>query len=90
MIDAPTTHSTGTVERETALGRRGGAAPMRVGTDQNDDMQAFLANCRAMTVVPHVAQNTDHRRSAINGQTTQHPSYAAKQIIRKRIEEVLG
>ena len=40
--------------------------------------------------VPHVAQNTKGRRSAIDGRTTRHPGYAVSQRIRKRIEEVFG
>ena len=40
--------------------------------------------------VPHVAQNTKGRRSAIDGRTTRHPGYAVSQRIRKRIEEAFG
>jgi hypothetical protein len=37
-----------------------------------------------------VAQNTNGRRSAIDGRTTRHPGYAISLRIRKRIEEAFG
>ena len=40
--------------------------------------------------VPHVAQNTTNRRSAIDGRTTRHPGYAVSQRVRKRIKECFG
>jgi Transposase DDE domain len=43
-----------------------------------------------MDVRPHVAQNTNGRRSAIDKRTTRHPGYAASQRARKRIEETFG
>jgi hypothetical protein len=43
-----------------------------------------------MMVTPHIAQNTSGRRSAIDGRTTQHGSYAVSQRTRKRIEEAFG
>ena len=43
-----------------------------------------------MNVRPHVAQNTNGRRSAIDGRTNRHPGYAMSQKIRKRIEEGFG
>ena len=45
---------------------------------------------RELGVTPHVAQNTNGRRSAIDGRTTRHPGYAVSQRVRKRIEEVFG
>ena len=42
-------------------------------------------------MTPHVAANeTAHRRSAIDGRTTRHASYDASQVVRKRIEEHFG
>ena len=43
-----------------------------------------------MNVRPHVAQNTNGRRSAIDGRTTRHAGYGISQKIRKRIEEAFG
>ncbi len=45
---------------------------------------------RALKVTPHVAQNTSHRSSAINGRTTRHPGFKASLRIRMRIEEAFG
>jgi Transposase DDE domain len=45
---------------------------------------------RRLGVTPHVAQNNNGRRSAIDGRTTRHPGYTASQRVRKRIEEVFG
>jgi hypothetical protein len=41
-------------------------------------------------VTPHVAQNTTHRRSAIDARTTRHAGFALSQRLRKRCEEVFG
>ncbi len=49
-----------------------------------------MALLRELNVTPHVAQNTAHRRSAIDARTTQHPGYAVSQQKRKRIEEIFG
>ncbi len=40
-----------------------------------------------MNVALPFARNTAKRRSALDGRTTRHPGYAARQRIRKRIEE---
>ena len=45
---------------------------------------------RRLGVTPHVAQNTNGRRSAIDGRTTRHAGYQASLRVRKRIEEVFG
>ena len=45
---------------------------------------------RDKAVIPHVAQNTSGRRSAIDERTTRHPGYAISQRIRKRVEEAFG
>ena len=37
-----------------------------------------------------MAQNTTHRRSAIDERTTRHPGYAISQRKRKRVEEIFG
>ena len=42
------------------------------------------------TTTPHVAQNNQHRKSAIDGRTTRHAGYAVSQQKRKRVEEIFG
>jgi hypothetical protein len=58
-----------------------------LGADKGYDARIFVNKLRAMNVRPHVAQNTNGRRSAIDGLTTRHAGYAISQRIRKRIEE---
>ena len=41
-------------------------------------------------MTPHVAQNEQGRRSAIDRRTTRHPGYRQSQRRRKRVEEVFG
>jgi len=50
----------------------------------------FVNELRSMNVTPHVAQNTNGRRSAIDGRTTRHGGYTVSQRIRKRIEEAFS
>ena len=38
--------------------------------------KGFVKACREIGVTPHVAQNTNGRRSAIDGRTTRHAGYA--------------
>ncbi|MFO0447582.1 MAG: transposase, partial [Pseudomonadota bacterium] len=61
-----------------------------LGGDKGFDTQDFVAELREINVTPHVAQNTNGRRSAIDGRTTRHPGYAISLRIRKRIEEAFG
>ena len=61
-----------------------------LGGDKGFDTQDFVAELREINVTPHVAQNTNGRRSAIDGRTTRHAGYAISLRIRKRIEEAFG
>ena len=93
IIDAETTHATGTAEREAAetmIGGVAGHSRVTLGADKAFDAAEHVAKLRQMKVTPHVAQNTTNRSSAIDGRTTRHPGYALSQRIRKRIEEAFG
>jgi len=63
---------------------------MTVGADKAYDTQEFVHSLRALKAVPHVAQNCNGRKSAIDGRTTRHPGYAVSQRLRKRVEEIFG
>lgn len=94
IIDAQVFQALGTAERDAALcmlEKLPGAAWVTVGGDKGFDTFGFVAECRNLRVVPHVAQN-DRRPggSAIDGRTTRHPGYAVSQKKRKRIEECFG
>ena len=92
IVDVRLTPPSGTAEREAALemiqdnARRGST----IGADKAYDQADFVAGCRAHGCVPHVAQNTTNRRSAIDARTTRHSGYGVSQQKRKKIEEPIG
>jgi hypothetical protein len=45
---------------------------------------------REKAVTPHVAQNTNGRRSAIDGRATRHSGYSVSQRFRNRVEKAFG
>jgi hypothetical protein len=72
-------------ENRTTSGR------ITVGADRAYDTRAFVANCRAIDAVPHVAQNVERNGgSAIDERTTRHDGYGISQRLRKRVEEIFG
>src|SRR5688572_1629450 len=95
LVDFRVAEANGFAEREVALSMldenklvRG---PATVGADKGYDTHDFIAECRAMNVVPHVAQLiNEYRGSAIDARTTRHPGYSISQRIRKRVEEIFG
>lgn len=92
IVDTRVTPADGYGERDAALlmlaDRRGGR--LTLAGDKGYDYPDFVAELRRMTVTPHVAQNTTHRRSAIDRRTTRHPGYGISQRLRKRVEEAFG
>src|SRR3954471_24891475 len=92
-LDAALTRATGTAEREAALAMVGDlpeGGRITLGGDKAYDTRDFVAEMRRLGVTPHVSQNTNGRRSAIDGRTTRHAGYAVSARVRKRIEEVFG
>ncbi len=59
-----------------------------LGADKGYDTAAFIAALRERGVTPHVSQNTNGRRSAIDGRTTRHIGYRMSQALRPMIERV--
>jgi transposase len=94
IVDAEVFVANGTAERDAALvmlEKLPGTQPVTVGGDKGFDTFGFVAECRNLQVVPHVAQNLGRRGgSAIDGRTTRHRGYAISQRKRKRIEECFG
>ena len=93
VVAAEMTHATGTAEREAAVTMvedLAGSHRITLGMDKAYDTVGFVAELRQLGVTPHVAQNIQGRRSAIDGRTTRHPGYALSLRARKRIEEVFG
>jgi transposase len=94
ILDVHVSQATGTAERDAALlmldRRRTVGKRATLGADKGYDTRAFVGALRARKVTPHVTQNTNGRRSAIDGRTTRHAGYAVSQRIRKRVEECFG
>src|SRR5437879_12313827 len=68
-----------------------GTQPVTVGGDKGFDTHGFVAECRNLRVMPHVAQNLERRGgSASDGRTTRHAGYALSQRKRKRVEQTCG
>ncbi|MGX9148365.1 IS5 family transposase [Mesorhizobium sp. 128a] len=94
LVDACLTLADGHAERVAALHMIEPCAdrPQAItfGADKAYDAEDFINELRSMKVTPHVAQNMNGRRSAIDRRTTRHGGYAVSQRIRKRIEEAFG
>jgi transposase len=94
LVDARLTRVSGHAERLAALDMLQHWADrpcaITLGADRGYDAADFVEELRTLNVPPHVAQNTNGRRSAIDKRTTRHPGYAKSQCIRKRIEEAAG
>jgi hypothetical protein len=95
LVDFQLTQASGTAERDVVPqllydASLRGFHPRTLGADKAYDTRDCVAAIRQQRVTPHVAQNTSHRRSAIDRRTTRHPGYATSQRLRKRVEEVFG
>ena len=93
IVSPRLTAATGTAEREAAVAwwRRfpaGTALPWEATRPMIPG--SLSRSLRALKAVPHVAQNCNGRKSAIDGRTTRHPGYAVSQRLRKRVEEIFG
>lgn len=95
LVDFRIAEANGTAERDTALTMIAETKDLgrmvTLGGDKGYDTHNFVEDCRAISVVPHVAKNEyARRRSAIDARTTRHPGYSISQRIRKRVEEIFG
>jgi len=89
------TQADGTAERDAALlmlyeKRKNRSGPITVGADKAYDTQDFVKKLRELNIVPHVAQNTTNRKSAIDARTTRHASYRISQAKRYWVEKPFG
>ncbi len=94
VVDIDLTQATGRAEREAAV-RMLDRLPRQkrritLGGDKGYDTREFVAELRQRKVTPHVAQNQNGRRSAIDGRVTSHGGYRVSQKLRKRVEEIFG
>jgi transposase len=95
VVSTEYTQATGKAEREAGLKMiktvaKKATGPVTLGADKSYDTKDFIEGARQLNVVPHVAQNTKNRTSAIDHRTTRHPGYAVSQRKRKLIEEAFG
>ena len=94
VVAADLHEASGTAERAAARAMIVRYSPgnqrITVGADKGFDTADFVADMRDFNVSPHVAQNTTHRRSAIDGRTTRHRGYEISQQKRKLVEEPFG
>lgn len=94
LVDLEVEQATGCAERDTAieLVERSieGESRATLGADRGFDTARFVEECRRRRVTPHVAQNCNGRRSAIDARTTRHPGYRVSSVIRRRIESIFG
>jgi transposase len=95
IVGAMATTADGFAERDAALlmvhDRRRSRKPIRsVGADKGYDTRDFVTALRDMNVLPHVSQNNNGRRSAIDARTTRHEGYAISQKKRTLIERTFG
>ena len=94
IVDMELTLADGYAERAAAtemMDRQPKRARRRtIAADKAYDTKDFVAACRERGFTPHVAQNNNRRRSAIDGRTTRHPGHGISMRIRKRIEEPFG
>ena len=94
LVDACLTAADGHGKRNGALHmietRAERPKAIMLGVDKGYHSEVFVNELLSLNVMPHVAQNTSARRSAIDGRTTRHPGYAVSQRLRRRIEETFG
>lgn len=95
LVDFRVQEANGYAERETALEMLADNVVQRrrstVGGDAGYDTVAFVHDCRALNITPHIARTRDtRRRSAIDDRTTRHAGYLESQRKRKLVEEIFG
>jgi transposase len=95
LVDFQVEPADGHAERRAAIAMVDGNLPgshrITLAGDRGYDTRDFVANCRALTVTPHVAQNQARPGgSALDARTVRHPGYATSQWIRKQVEEAFG
>ncbi|WP_313760431.1 IS5 family transposase [Rhizobium sp.] len=94
LVDARLTEASGYAERVTSphmIGPfTGRTEAITLGADRAYDTKDVVKDLRSMKVNPHVAQNVNGRRSAIDGRTTCHPGYGVSLRMGKRIAEAFG
>lgn len=97
IANAVVTIADGHAEREAAKAMINDAkqaadetAPVTLGADKGYDAAEFIEALTDMKVLPHVAQNTNNRKSAVPDSVAKTDGYALSQQKRKLIEQGFG
>jgi transposase len=93
IVDAVLTAPSGTAERDAALAlikRQELKHGATLGADKGYDTRAFVASLQERGIVPHIAQNTSGRASAVPDAVAATSAYAISQRRRKLVEEPFG
>lgn len=98
VVSAMVTQADGYAEREAAKAMIHDAkqahedplASLTLGADKGYDAQEFIQALQNMNVLPHVAQNTSGRKSAVPDAVAASVGYKISQTKRKRIEQGFG
>ncbi|MES0875447.1 IS5 family transposase [Sinimarinibacterium thermocellulolyticum] len=92
-VDGCVTQADGYGERNAAMAMIDAIkteGEITLGADKGYDASEFVERLHKAKVVPHIAQNTKNRRSAVPAVVAKTDGYAVSQILRKRIEEIFG
>lgn len=92
-VDGLVTQAGGYAERDAAMEMIDAIKtedPVTLGADKGYDIAEFVERLGKARVVPHIAQNTSNRKSAVPDAIAKSEGYAISQIVRKRIEEIFG
>ena len=97
IANARVTQADGYAEREAAKAMISDAvqaapetAQVTLGADKGYDAAEFVEALQALKVLPHIAQNTSNRKSAVPDEIAATPGYAMSQQRRKVIEQGFG
>ena len=98
IVNARVTQADGYAEREAAKAMINDArqahedhdASITLGADKGYDAKEFIDALQTMKVLPHVAQNTSGRRSAVPDEIAASVGYQISQTKRKLIEQGFG
>ena len=98
VINARVTQADGYAEREAAKAMINDArqahedpeVSITLGADKGYDAKEFIETLQEMNVLPHVAQNTSGRRSAVPDEIAASVGYQISQTKRKLIEQGFG
>lgn len=66
-----------------------GVKPKSIGDGKNYHRKDFVKGCRR-NIAPHVARKEKVRTPGLDGRTSGSAAYRASQILRKRVEEIIG